>query len=108
MGGDARARVCELVGRTPKKLIEWVVACVDEGMPPPPELQTAWDVRTWGALPEAGGLYDQDYVLLRRMTALLGYHQSLSAFRNMKGKDIHHLSDAQRRVIKYLRGEGMI
>lgn len=68
----------------------------------------AWDVKTWGSLPDAGGLNDQDYVLLRRMKVLLGYHDSLSSFRNLKGKSIHQMSDQQRRVVKHLRDEGMI
>lgn len=37
---------------------------------PPAELRIAWDIKRWGALPEAGGLLDQPAGVLRRAGVL--------------------------------------
>ena len=84
------------------------MACVDKGEPPPPELSLAWDTERWGVLPDGGGLYDQDYALLRRMKILANIHAALSGYRNMSGRQIHDMTDSQRRIIGALRKEGMI
>ena len=84
------------------------MACVDEGGPPPPELSLAWDTERWGVLPDAGGLYDQDYALLRRMKVAANVYAALSGYRNMKGNQIHNMTDAQRRIVAGLRKDGLI
>ena len=82
--------------------------CVDEGAPPPPELITAWDVERWHALPESGGLYDQDYLLMHRMKVAVNIYNALSGYRNLKGNQIHNMTDSQRRMVGALRKEGLI
>lgn len=88
-------------------MIEAVVRSFD-GEPPPSELITAWEVQRWGTLPEAGGLYDQDYVLMRRMRVLSNIHDAMSAWRNLTGKQIHNLTDSQRKIIRALREDGLL
>lgn len=51
---------------------------------PPEELLLAWDCRTFGALPEAGGVRDQPAGLLRRMRQALGV---FNAFRSWKARE---------------------
>lgn len=52
-----------------------------EGVSPPPELQLAWNCKTWGALPNGGGLLDQPAGLVERMTAALNAYDTI---RSMK------------------------
>lgn len=55
-------------------------ACADSGGPPPPELKLAWQARTWGKLPEPGGLRDQRAGELERMAAALNVYQTIHGF----------------------------
>jgi len=55
-------------------------ACADSGGPPPPELELAWQARTWSTLPEPGGLRDQRAGELRRMTAALNAYDTIKEF----------------------------
>lgn len=50
------------------------------GEPPPPLLQQAWQIKRWGALPEAGGLRDQPAGLLARMAILLDIYTANKAY----------------------------
>src|SRR3990167_10452939 len=86
-----------------KKLIEAVVAVVEKGAPPPPVLVLEWDAQRYHTLPETGGLFAQDYGLLKKMKAAGNVHETLSRFRGMIGKEIHRLSDSERRLIRALR-----
>ncbi len=79
------------------------MAVVDDGGPPPQELKLAWLVAQWGALPEHGGLYDQDARTLNRMTVLNNIYKVVSKLRGAQGDDIHNLSEADRRIIGELR-----
>lgn len=55
-------------------------ACAEGSGPPPPELELAWQVRGWGALPEPGGLRDQRAGELRRMSVALNAYGAVRAF----------------------------
>lgn len=46
---------------------------------PPRELRLALQSRTWGVLPEAGGLLDQPFGLLNRMTLALNVFDACRA-----------------------------
>jgi hypothetical protein len=67
-----------------------------------------WLAKTWGALPDAGGLYDQEASLLHRMTVLTNIHSALSSFRERKGAEIHRMPHSERVVIGALRKDGYI
>ena len=94
--------------RDPKKLIEAAVKAADEGETPPPELRLAWWCEQWNALPENGGLYQQDHKTIRRMTALTNIYNLVTRVRNMKGAQIHNLTTSERRILRALRDEGLL
>lgn len=52
-----------------------------EDTPPPPLLIKAWDIKRWGALPEAGGLLDQPAGLLQRAAYLSDVYAAHNAYR---------------------------
>lgn len=81
---------------------------MDAGGPPPPELRLAWLCKRWGGLPAAGGLLDQDYQMLYRMTALSNVTETLSDYRNLRGAEIHGLTEGQRRTLRFLRGMDLL
>ena len=56
-------------------------ACAEGNGPPPPELELAWQARTWGIPPEPGGLRDQRAGELRKMTAALNTYNAFRAWR---------------------------
>ena len=91
-----------------KKLIARAVAVVDESEAPPPDLVLSWRCERWGALPDAGGILDQDYATMHRMTVLSNVYNAMSRLRNAKGAQIHNLSQSERRIIKSLMDEGLI
>lgn len=53
-------------------------------------------------------MLDQDYALMYQMTAANNIYQTLKRFRNMAGREIHALSDSERRILRYLRDERLI
>ena len=108
MGVCARAGSHERARQHPKSLIEAVVACVDDGAPPPPQLRLAWQCEEWNAQPEAGGMLDQDHALMVQMTAANNIYRTLKRFRGLVGKMIHSLSQEERRILKVLRDEEQI
>ena len=55
-----------------------------------------------GALPEAGGLMDQDYSLMHRMAMLSNTYDVISRMRNMQGAQIHQLTISERKMIRWL------
>ena len=77
-------------------------------MPLPPDLRLAWDCQRWGALPEAGGVLDQDAGLMDRMAALSNVYNVVDRLRNLQGAQIHNLTTSERRVIKWLRDEDIL
>jgi hypothetical protein len=96
---------CQDKGR-PKKLL---TAAVDaaHGEPPPSVLTLAWQCERWHTLPDAGGLYDQDYTTMQAMSAAKNVHDVVSRLENMSGNEIHSLTDGERRLIAMLRKEGI-
>jgi hypothetical protein len=59
-------------------------ACAERKGPPPPELTLAWQSRSWGALPEGGGLRDQRAGDLARMSAALNTYEAVREWRSAK------------------------
>ena len=78
-------------------------ANIDKGAPPPKELVLGWDMEHWQALPDAGGLLDQDAGMMQRIRVLLNVHRVYSRLRNMKGDEIHKLTNSDRRIIGALK-----
>lgn len=85
-----------------------VVDSIVEGAPPPGELRLAWQCQRWGALPRAGGIYDQDYKTMMLMGATLNIYNSVTRVRSLKGKEIHRLNDAERKVLRVLMDNKII
>lgn len=81
---------------------------VDGDTSPPPELIIAWDCERYHCLPNAGAYLDQDAALITRMKVLTNIHHAYSSYRNSQGAQIHNLSDSTRRVLRYLKDEGLI
>ena len=108
MGGLARARAHEQAGRSPKKLIAAVVAHIDHASPPPKDLVLVWDMERWGALPDSGGILDQDAEIMNRSRVLQSVYKTVNRLRNMKGAEIHKLTDGERRVIGNLKRAGYL
>lgn len=67
----------------------------------------AWDCEHWGSLPDSGGLYDQDYVLMDRMRSLGNVHKTITKLRGLQGAEIHRLSVGERRLLHWLMDEGV-
>ena len=59
-------------------------ACADGTGPPPPELELAWQMEAYHALPEPGGLRDQHAGELRRCSAALNTYRAVKAFRHSR------------------------
>ena len=77
----------------------------DGGAPPPGELLLKWlcgDTR----LPEVGGVMDQDYETINRMTVLGNIYNTVVRYRRASGKQIHQLTDSERRILKSLKDRG--
>ena len=85
-----------------------MVATVVENAPPPPDLVTAWQCDRWGCLPEDGAYYDQDFGLMRRITALSNVYSGVSRLRNSRGEQIHRLTESERTILGALVKEGLL
>jgi hypothetical protein len=83
------------------------VATLRDNEPPPAELSLSWDCQRWHTLPEAGGMLDQDAGLIHRMKALTNIYTAVSAWFNLKGKDIHRMSEQTRRMLRSLLDAGI-
>ena len=59
-------------------------------------------------MPEQGAYLDQDYFLLARMRALSNVYNVVSKLRNMKGAQIHQLTDSDRKLLKMLVDLGLL
>ncbi len=72
-----------------------IIAAADLGRygegQPPRELQIAWEIKRWSALPEAGGLLDQPAGLLRRAGYL---HDIFTAHRSYRDALLSHKGDS--------------
>ena len=108
MGGNAGLDSHERTRYGFKKLIEAVVASVDDNEDPPPVLRLSWMSRKYSALPNAGGVLDQEYAMLHQMDVVSNVHDALSRFRGYKGKAIHSMSISERRLIRSLRDMDLI
>lgn len=75
--------------------------------PPPAELTLAWQCERWRTLPEGGGLYNQDFRTMSLMTSLSNVYHAVSRIHEL-GKNIHKLTDAERRILKILMDEGLM
>lgn len=82
--------------------------CITSNAPPPPELKLAWSCERWKTLPDAGGLYDQDYQLLHRMNAFINIHNAVQRIKSLKGTQIHTLSDNERLILRFLMDNGIL
>lgn len=56
----------------------------------------------YNTLPEAGGVYDQDYTTMREMTVSQNTYAAVARLRSLQGAKIHSLSDSERRLLRYL------
>ena len=92
--------------RTAKKLIEQAVGAA-HGKPPPAELQLAWDCKRWGALLEGGGLLDQPYKTMTGMSMSISIYETIAYMKSLAGRDIHRLTDGQRRTIRWIQDQGI-
>jgi len=78
------------------------VAVVDDNEPPPGDLRLVWWCEQYHALPEAGGMLDQDYATFVRMGAVKAAYEAVSRLRAARGDEIHSLSRGDRRVLKWM------
>ena len=79
-----------------------------DGAPPPDDLVLHDWCEKYHALPDAGGLFDQDYFRMMRMSVLANVHNAYARLRNMVGEQIHSLSEGDRRVLRSLRDLGLL
>ena len=80
----------------------------DNDEPAPQDLLIAFQCETWQTMPEAGGLYDQDYATMTRITACRNIYSALSHLRNASGAQIHTLSDGERKILGMLVKMGLL
>lgn len=90
----------------PPKLIERAVGAAYGKAEPPAELQTAWQCQRWEALPDAGGIYDQDDTLLHRMGALDNIYRTVMKLNSSPGAEIHKLTTSERLTWRWLMEAG--
>lgn len=81
---------------------------VTENAPPPQELRIAWHCERFRCLPEPGGLFDQDYVLIRRMVTLDNVHDAVDGWKHRYvGPAIHRMPEQVRRILRFLLDNGI-
>ena len=66
-----------------------------------------WQCQRYQALPEPGGLFDQDGGLLERMAALGSAFDAVQHMRGLKGAEIHNMNPGAGRVIMWLESQGV-
>lgn len=108
MGSHEGENIHGHIGKYPKKLIEAVVDCVYEGSPPPVELRINWQCQRYHCLPDTGAYFDQDYILMSRMASLSNIYNVLQRWQGLDGKQIHSLTDNERKTLKSLKDMGVI
>ena len=57
-----------------------MMCAVNDDVPPPYELELAWQCMRWGALPCVGGLEDQPAGLMRMLTIVANVYDSFKEF----------------------------
>jgi hypothetical protein len=76
-----------------------------QGSSPPPLVLAFWCGDNH--LPEAGGVLDQNYTTMRRMTTLRNVHNAVRDAPKYTGTKIHDMPAGMKRTIAYLREEGL-
>lgn len=79
----------------------------DPQSPPPPELRLFWMCMRYGALPEPGGLFDQDAGLLGRMSLLGNVYETVQRVRGLVGDKIHDMRPDDGRLLGWLEKIGV-
>lgn len=75
---------------------------------PPPELELAWLCGDYH-LPEAGGIFDQDYQLFRTMRILSNVHSAVNHLFSLTGEDVNkYLSIGERLLLGKLDKAGLL
>ena len=82
--------------------------CALDAAPPPSELRLAWQCTKWHALPDMGGIYDQDYATMLRMNYTMSIYNAVVRIRSLKGKAIHQLTDNERKILRMLMDMGIL
>jgi len=85
-----------------------VVDCALNDEPPPAELTLAWMCERWGTLPKDGNLYGQDYQTMQRMTSAGNIYSTIQRFKSLQGKDIHKLTEGERKILRTLKDLGLL
>lgn len=83
------------------------MAVVDDDGPPPPELRLVWMCAKYHCLPDVGGLMDQDWRTLHRMTVFENVYNAQSRLRSAKGAEIHNIPAHDMEIIAWLRKNGL-
>lgn len=65
-----------------------------DGVEPPAELTLYFMTQNYHALPDAGGLYEQDARMMNHMSTLGNIYHTVKRIRGARGEDIHRLSDS--------------
>ena len=74
---------------------------------PPPLLRLAWQCERYHALPDAGGVLDQDYAIVTEMSILSNVYTTIQHLQNARGHAIHQLGEGQRAVLRALMDAGV-
>jgi hypothetical protein len=61
-----------------------VVSSVTKGTETPPLLELFWRCQRWGTLPNAGGVYDQDYITMTHMGIVAATYKAVKARADFK------------------------
>ena len=62
----------------------------------------AWLCEKYHTLPDPGGVNDQDYATMHTMETVSYVYRTITRLRRMYGKQIHDLTESERRLIRYL------
>lgn len=68
----------------------------------PPELELYWQCTRFNALPEQGGLLDQDASLMKRMGLLGNIYEATKRVRGLKGEAIHQMDPDDGRLLAWV------
>jgi hypothetical protein len=78
------------------------------GDDPPPELKIWWMCKELGTPPKSGGILDQDEKMMNTMRTLDTVYSAVYRYANLKGEQIHRLTDSERRVLRRLIDTGVM
>ncbi len=73
----------------------------------PPELRLFWMCRQYHALPEAGGMMDQDAQTIYTMNLLGNVYDTVQRVRGLTGDDIHNMRPDDGRMLAWLDAIGV-